>query len=314
MRQQAALARIERGAFEQGRHADDRVHRRADLVAHVRQELALGQVRRIGLVLGLLQFAPEYQLLPGQVAFGLLAPFALAFEQAQHRHQHAAERGQQDGDEQPQHRQLPAHVVAETAEEIAADVEARRSDAFAGIAMHEFGFDAKRIRCLRRQRAVQTAGARIESGVIELEADAGEERRVLPRIVQQQQAIHRFVEPALAFGRRRLRQGRRQQHGLRLRQHLRLLTALRLQPRLQPVRPVQRERAFQDQRQQQEGQCDQQRRATHQPRSRATALAQHGNAHLTRAPHRHARRDTGRERRRRSGLIIGILPEWLASA
>ncbi len=37
-------------------HADDAVHRRADLVAHVRQELALGLVGGLGGVLGRAQF------------------------------------------------------------------------------------------------------------------------------------------------------------------------------------------------------------------------------------------------------------------
>ncbi len=41
----AALLVVERRVEQQARHADDAVHRRADLVAHVGQELALGLVR-----------------------------------------------------------------------------------------------------------------------------------------------------------------------------------------------------------------------------------------------------------------------------
>ena len=314
LRQQAALARVKRRAFEQGRHADDRVHRRADFVAHVRQELALGQVGRFGLVLGFLQLAPEYLFAPRQVALGLQAALALAFEQSQHRHQHAAQRGQQHGDEQAEHRQLPTHVVAEAAEEIAADVEGRRADRLAGIAMQELGFDAECTRRLRRQGAIETAGSRIDRSVIELKADAGEKRRVLLRIVQQQQTIHRFVEPAFASGRRVLRQGGGQQHGLRLRQHLRLLLPLGLQARLQPVRPIQHQRAFHDQRQQQEGQRDEQGCATHKRRPRTAARTREDDARPIRTPPRRLGGGANSKRRRRSGVIIGILPEWLASA
>ena len=46
--QVTALALAQRGLVEQGGHAEDRVHRRADLVAHVGQELALGTIRRFG--------------------------------------------------------------------------------------------------------------------------------------------------------------------------------------------------------------------------------------------------------------------------
>ena len=37
-------------------HADDAVHRRANLVAHVREEITLGLVRALGLVFGRLAF------------------------------------------------------------------------------------------------------------------------------------------------------------------------------------------------------------------------------------------------------------------
>ena len=43
-----ALRRVERGLPEQIGHAEDGVHRRADLVAHVGQELALGAARFLG--------------------------------------------------------------------------------------------------------------------------------------------------------------------------------------------------------------------------------------------------------------------------
>ena len=43
----AALEVVERGVQQQLGHADDAVHRRADLVAHVGQELALGTVAAI---------------------------------------------------------------------------------------------------------------------------------------------------------------------------------------------------------------------------------------------------------------------------
>ena len=46
------------------RHADDAVHRRADLVAHVGEELALGAVRRLGRLLGALEPLAVLALLP----------------------------------------------------------------------------------------------------------------------------------------------------------------------------------------------------------------------------------------------------------
>ena len=46
-RQRLALLRGERGVEDQLGHAEDRVHRRADLVAHVGEELALGAIRRL---------------------------------------------------------------------------------------------------------------------------------------------------------------------------------------------------------------------------------------------------------------------------
>ncbi|EXI84558.1 MAG: hypothetical protein AW11_03796 [Candidatus Accumulibacter regalis] len=67
---------------EQVGEADDGVHRRADLMAHVGQESALGAVRRLGCVLGVGQFggARVHQLFQvmtvlrqfggGTVAFG----------------------------------------------------------------------------------------------------------------------------------------------------------------------------------------------------------------------------------------------------
>ena len=53
---ETALALVERGVAEQVRHAQDAVHRRADLVAHVRKEEALGEARGLGLLLGGAQF------------------------------------------------------------------------------------------------------------------------------------------------------------------------------------------------------------------------------------------------------------------
>src|SRR5688572_6987134 len=46
----------EGGFRQQVRDADDRIHRRADLVAHARQEIRLGLARALGRGLGLLQF------------------------------------------------------------------------------------------------------------------------------------------------------------------------------------------------------------------------------------------------------------------
>ena len=51
-----ALLAVERGVEQQPAHADDGVHRRADLVAHLRQEGALGLGGRFGGLLGLAQF------------------------------------------------------------------------------------------------------------------------------------------------------------------------------------------------------------------------------------------------------------------
>ena len=45
---EVALLGVERRVEQQAGHADDGVHRRADLVAHVRQERALGLVGRLG--------------------------------------------------------------------------------------------------------------------------------------------------------------------------------------------------------------------------------------------------------------------------
>ena len=46
------LLRRERRIERKLGHADDAVHRRADLVAHVREEIALGLVRALGLLFG----------------------------------------------------------------------------------------------------------------------------------------------------------------------------------------------------------------------------------------------------------------------
>ena len=51
-----ALLRAQVGEQEQLGHADDAVHRRADLVAHVGEELALGLVGVFGGLLGALHF------------------------------------------------------------------------------------------------------------------------------------------------------------------------------------------------------------------------------------------------------------------
>ena len=50
-----ALLRVERGVLQQLGHAEDAVHRRADLVAHVGQELALGPAGGLGALPGLEQ-------------------------------------------------------------------------------------------------------------------------------------------------------------------------------------------------------------------------------------------------------------------
>ena len=51
-----ALGAVELGVQQQFRHADDAVHRRANFVAHVGQELRLGLDRELRPVLGLQQF------------------------------------------------------------------------------------------------------------------------------------------------------------------------------------------------------------------------------------------------------------------
>jgi hypothetical protein len=47
-RQALALVAVEVGFEHELGHSDDAVHRRPDLVAHVRQEFALGPARRLG--------------------------------------------------------------------------------------------------------------------------------------------------------------------------------------------------------------------------------------------------------------------------
>ena len=54
-----AAARVEVGLQRQVRHADDGVHRRADLVAHVGEESALGLVGRLGRGAGLLRLVEQ---------------------------------------------------------------------------------------------------------------------------------------------------------------------------------------------------------------------------------------------------------------
>ena len=56
------LARIELGGLDQLKHAEHRVHRRADLVAHVGQEGALGRTGGVGLLLGLAQARLQFEL------------------------------------------------------------------------------------------------------------------------------------------------------------------------------------------------------------------------------------------------------------
>ena len=53
------------------RHADDRRHRRADLVAHVREEIGLGLRRRFRFRLGGAQLAHELRQLVGVLGFGV---------------------------------------------------------------------------------------------------------------------------------------------------------------------------------------------------------------------------------------------------
>ena len=67
--QVVALLRGERRAERQLRHADDGVHRRPDLVAHVGEELALGDGRLFGAALGDLEL-PVGALAVGDVARG----------------------------------------------------------------------------------------------------------------------------------------------------------------------------------------------------------------------------------------------------
>ncbi|MCW0415775.1 hypothetical protein NB689_001529 [Xanthomonas sacchari] len=56
------LARVQRGALQQLQHAQHRVHRRADLVAHVGHERGLGLAGLVGACLGLAQFLLGLQL------------------------------------------------------------------------------------------------------------------------------------------------------------------------------------------------------------------------------------------------------------
>ena len=65
-----ALLGRQRALEDQFRHADDRVQGRADLVAHVRQERALGAAGGFGRLLGLFQFGVG----PRQVRRPLLDP------------------------------------------------------------------------------------------------------------------------------------------------------------------------------------------------------------------------------------------------
>jgi hypothetical protein len=63
-RQQLALLRRQLGFQRQIGHADDAVHRRADFVAHVRQEVALGAVGGFGSLLCREHFRPSTCFLP----------------------------------------------------------------------------------------------------------------------------------------------------------------------------------------------------------------------------------------------------------
>jgi hypothetical protein len=62
-RRQLALVGVEPGVEQQPAHADDAVHRRADLVAHRRQERALGLVGGLGCSAGLTLALRDAQLL-----------------------------------------------------------------------------------------------------------------------------------------------------------------------------------------------------------------------------------------------------------
>ena len=89
------LLRRERGTGQQLGHADHAVHRRADLVADVGQELALGAVGGHGLVAGLLEVAgalPHLVLQAESQAVELVvdAPEA-AGERDAHGHDHGRE-------------------------------------------------------------------------------------------------------------------------------------------------------------------------------------------------------------------------------
>jgi hypothetical protein len=70
---EVALLRIEVGIEQDLRHAEDPVHRRADLVAHGGEELGLGAARRLGSVERGFQFsrlAPQLHGLRGGMATG----------------------------------------------------------------------------------------------------------------------------------------------------------------------------------------------------------------------------------------------------
>ena len=93
--QMLALLRIERGAVEQRHHAQQAVEGRAQLVAHVGQEGALGPVGLLGLGLGLLQ--PGGELLQ-RLAAALERTHLPHDDAGEQQDQQALEQGQRDAD------------------------------------------------------------------------------------------------------------------------------------------------------------------------------------------------------------------------
>ena len=65
-----ALLGVERGVEQQSAHADDGVHRRADLVAHRREERALGLVGRLGRGARFLRFLEQARVLQRHADIG----------------------------------------------------------------------------------------------------------------------------------------------------------------------------------------------------------------------------------------------------
>jgi hypothetical protein len=87
------LLRVQRGVVKQAEHAEHAVERRAQLVAHVGQELALAAVGLFGLQIGFAQVTGQGFELP---AFFFLAPLAHRERQGRDQQQDQLRQGQPD--------------------------------------------------------------------------------------------------------------------------------------------------------------------------------------------------------------------------